>query len=58
MSNIYYWEKMTISKLVGKVDFSERKSFVETLISELLSSAVFHLQNCVSDFFNFVLLGR
>ena len=26
MSNIYYWEKMTFSKLVGKVNFSERKS--------------------------------
>ena len=25
MSNIYHWEKMTSSKLVGKVNFSERK---------------------------------
>ena len=25
MPNIYYWEKMKFSKLVGKVDFSERK---------------------------------
>ena len=25
MSNIYYWEKLTFSKLVGKVNFSERK---------------------------------
>ena len=25
MSNIYYWEKMTFSKLVEKVNFSERK---------------------------------
>ena len=25
MSNIYYWEKMTFSKLVEKVSFSERK---------------------------------
>ena len=25
MSNIYYWEKLTFSKLFGKVDFSERK---------------------------------
>ena len=25
MSSIYYWEKLTFSKLVGKVNFSERK---------------------------------
>ena len=25
MSSIYYWEKMTFSKLAGKVNFSERK---------------------------------
>ena len=25
MSNIYYWEKLTFSKLVGKVNFPERK---------------------------------
>ena len=25
MSNIYHWEKMTYSKLAGKVNFSERK---------------------------------
>ena len=25
MLNIYYWEKLTFSKLVGKVNFSERK---------------------------------
>ena len=25
MSNIYYWEKLTFSKLLGKVNFSERK---------------------------------
>ena len=25
MSNIYYWEKLTFSKLVEKVNFSERK---------------------------------
>ena len=25
ISNIYYWEKLTISKLVRKVNFSERK---------------------------------
>ena len=25
MSDIYYWEKLTFSKLVGKVNFFERK---------------------------------
>ena len=25
MSSIYYWEKLTFWKLVGKVNFSERK---------------------------------
>ena len=25
LSNIYYWEKMTFSKLARKVNFSERK---------------------------------
>ena len=25
MSNIYYWEKLKFSKLVGQVKFSERK---------------------------------
>ena len=25
MSNIYYWEKLTFSKLIGKVNLSERK---------------------------------
>ena len=25
MSNIYYWQKLTFSKLVGKVNLSERK---------------------------------
>ena len=34
MSNIYYWEKLTFSKLMGKINFLERKfegmsSFVE-----------------------------
>ena len=24
MSNIYYWEKLTFSKLVGEVNFSEK----------------------------------
>ena len=65
MSNIYYWEKLTFSKLVGKVNFSKenlKKStsfeeekvqgiFGETFILALLSSAVIRLQNHVSDFF-------
>ena len=66
MSNIYYWEKQTFSKLVGKVYFSERKFeeialalkskqvqgiLGETFILGLLSSAVFRLQNRLSDFF-------
>ena len=25
MSKIYYWEKLTFSKIAGKVNFSERK---------------------------------
>ena len=25
MSNIYYWEKLTFSKLIGKVNFLERR---------------------------------
>ena len=32
--------------------------FGETFILALLSSAAFRLQNCVSDFFWFALLGR
>ena len=66
MLNIYYWEKQTFSKLVGKVYFSERKFeeialalkskqvqgiLGETFILGLLSSAVFRLQNRFSDFF-------
>ena len=51
------------SKLVGKVNFSEKKKFLkkcisfeegifgETFILALSSSAVFHLQISVSDFF-------
>ena len=73
MSNIFYWEKLALSKLVGKVNFSERKSeknalalkgkkvqgiFGEMFILALLPSAVFRLQNRVSDFFKFVLLRR
>ena len=64
MSNICYWEQLMFSKLVGKVNFLERKFeefalglkskkvqgiFGETFISALVSSAVFCLQNRVSD---------
>ena len=66
MSNIFYWEKLAFSKLVGKVNFSERKFeknalalkgkkvqgiFGEMFILALLSSAVFRLQSRVSGFF-------
>ena len=62
--NIYYWEKLTFSKLVGK--FLRKKIwrnalalkskkvqgiFRKMFILALLSSAVFCLQNRVSDFF-------
>ena len=62
MPNIYYWEKLTFLKLAGKVNFLEKKFeqtlkskkvqgvFGETFILALLSSAVLHLQNNVSDF--------
>ena len=59
------------SKLARKVNFSERKFeemhysfeeqngiFGETFILALVSLGVFHLQNRVSDLFNFVLLRR
>ena len=66
MSSIYYWEKLAFSKLVGKVNFLQRKVeknalalkrkkvqgiFVEMVILALLPSTVFNLENCVSDFF-------
>ena len=67
MSNTYYWEKLTLSKLVGIVNFMERKFeemhyvtfkgkkvqgiFGGTFILALLSSAIFRLQNHVSDLF-------
>ena len=65
MSNIYYWEKLAFSKLVGKVNSLEKKFkkllalkskkvhgiFGEMFILTLVSSAaVFCLQNHVSDF--------
>ena len=66
MSNIYYWEKMTFSKLVEKVKFLGKKSWRNSLalkskkvqgisaeksILALFSSAAFRLQNRISDFF-------
>ena len=38
--------------------FDLQSIFVETFILALSSSAVFRLQNDVSDFFQFVLIGR
>ena len=64
--NIYYWEKLTFSKLVGKKKIPEKKIrrnalalkrkkvqgiFGKRFILALLPSAVFRLQNHVSDFF-------
>ena len=65
MSNIYHWEKLTFSKLVGKVNLKTicrnaplplknkklQGMFGETFILVLFFSAVFCLQNSVSDFF-------
>ena len=57
LSNIYYWEKQTFSKLLGKkisrdaLVLKSKKVQGETFILTLLSSAVFRLQNGVSDFF-------
>ena len=63
MSNIYYWEKLRFLKPVGKTNsrkenlqkctsFEEQKGILQkTFILALLSSAVFRLQNHVSDFF-------
>ena len=66
MPNICFREKLTFSKLVGKINFWEKKIwrnalalktkkvqgiFRETFILALLSSAVFGLQNRFSDFF-------
>ena len=64
--NIYYWEKLSFSKLVGKSTFLGEKIrrnelalkskkvqgiFKKTFILALFSLAVSHLQNGVSDFF-------
>ena len=65
MSNIYHSEKLTLSELVEKeiswkkiwrnaVALKDKKVqgiFWKTFILALLSSAVFRLQNNVSDFF-------
>ena len=69
MPNIYYWEKLTFSKL----RFSRKENFKNaltlkrkklqgifggTFILALSSSAVFCLENGVSDFFQIGLSGR
>ena len=43
MSNIYYWEKLTFSKLVRKVNFSERKctSFEEQIDTRYICWSVY-----------------
>ena len=62
MSIIYYWEKLTFSKLrfsqkenlKNCTNFEEqigKRRFGETFILALSTSAVFPLQNLVSDFF-------
>ena len=66
MSSIYYWEKLTFSKLCRKTKFLWKKiwrnalalkskkvqgTFDEMFILALLSSTVFRLQNRVTDFF-------
>ena len=67
MSSVYYWENLTFSKLVRKVNFYERKFeemhyialkskkvqdiLGENFILALLPSAAFCLQKHVSDFF-------
>ena len=61
MSNIYYWEKMTFWKFVGKVNFSDRKFEEMHLLrrakryqvysGKRLFLAVFLPQNHESDFF-------
>ena len=61
ISNIYYWENLTFSKLRFSLkenlkkctSFEEQKStsyIWGNVILALLSSAVLHLQNNVSDF--------
>ena len=57
MSNIYYLEKLTFSKLQYYRNENLKKCttfegiFAEIFILALSSSAVFRLQNFVSDFF-------
>ena len=65
MPNIYYWEKLTVSKLRfswkeisrNAIDLKSKKvqgTFGETFILALSSSTVFCLQNSVLDFFDFL----
>ena len=72
--NIYYWGKLTLSKFVERVNFSERKFkeinalalksknvqgiFGKIFILALLSSAAFCIQSHVSDFFQIFLFRR
>ena len=69
MSNIYYWEKQTFSKLrfsgkkIWRNALALKSEKIQGIFEEMLilassSSTVFRLQNCVSDFFKFVLFGR
>ena len=62
MPNIYYWEKLTFSKLRFSqkenlkkcTNFEEQKGtrYIRgTYVLALSFSAFFRLQNCVSDFF-------
>ena len=71
--NIYYGENLTFSKFVRKVNLLGKKNwkkctsfekqkiqgiFGEMFILGLLCSAVFRLQNRVSDFCKIILFGR
>ena len=61
MSNVYYWEKRTFSKLLFSrkgnlkkyTNFEEQKGtrYIRGNVYIGISSAVFRLKNCVSDFF-------
>ena len=58
MSNIYYWEKLKFSKLQfsRKENLKKCTSFEEQK-GTLSSSAIFRLQNRVSDFFYIEIKG-
>ena len=51
MSNIYYWEKLAFSKCTTLKSKKVQSIFMATFILALSSSAIFRLQNRVSDFF-------